>query len=55
VIETTGLADPARIVHTLMTVDAIARRYRLDGVVATIDLTSAEATPQLTQSTPAIG
>ena len=44
VIETTGLADPAPIIHTLMTVDAIARRYRLDGVVTTIDLTSAEAT-----------
>ena len=44
VIETTGLADPAPIIHTLMTVDAIARRYRLDGVVAAIDLTSAEAT-----------
>ncbi|MEA3641394.1 MAG: GTP-binding protein [Lamprobacter sp.] len=43
-IETTGLADPAPIIHTLMTVDAIARRYRLDGVVTTIDLTSAEAT-----------
>lgn len=44
VIETTGLADPAPIIHTLMSVGAIARRYRLDGVVATIDLTSAEAT-----------
>ncbi|MBK5930433.1 CobW family GTP-binding protein [Halochromatium salexigens] len=44
VIETTGVADPAPIIHTLMSVGAIARRYRLDGVVATIDLTSAEAT-----------
>ncbi|NBC47179.1 MAG: GTP-binding protein [Gammaproteobacteria bacterium] len=44
VIETTGLADPAPIIHTLMSVGAIARRYRLDGVVATIDLTSAETT-----------
>ncbi|WP_462322108.1 CobW family GTP-binding protein [Halochromatium sp.] len=44
VIETTGLADPAPIIHTLMSVGAIARRYRLDGVVTTIDLTSAEAT-----------
>ena len=44
VIETTGLADPAPIIHTLMTVGAIARRYRLDGVVTVIDLTSAEAT-----------
>lgn len=37
VIETTGLADPAPILHTLMTEPAITRRYRLDGVVATID------------------
>ncbi|MEM7422327.1 MAG: GTP-binding protein [Pseudomonadota bacterium] len=37
VIETTGLADPAPILHTLMTEPAIARRYRLDGVIATID------------------
>lgn len=41
VIETTGLADPAPIIHTLMTVDVIARRYRLDGVVTTLDLTNA--------------
>ncbi len=37
VIETTGLADPAPILHTLMTDPAVARRYRLDGVIATID------------------
>lgn len=37
-IETTGLADPAPIVHTLMTHPQIARRYRLDGILATIDL-----------------
>ena len=37
VIETTGLADPAPILHTLMTDPAITRRYRLDGVIATID------------------
>ncbi|WP_295882668.1 GTP-binding protein [uncultured Thiohalocapsa sp.] len=41
VIETTGLADPAPIIHTLMTVDVIARRYRLDGIVTTLDLTNA--------------
>jgi len=38
VIETTGLADPAPIIQTLMTQPSIARRYRLDGVVATLDL-----------------
>ena len=41
IIETTGLADPAPIIHTLMTVDALVRRYRLDGVVTTLDLTNA--------------
>jgi G3E family GTPase len=37
VIETTGLADPAPIIHTLMTDPMIASRYKLDGIVATID------------------
>ncbi|KPF88220.1 ATP-binding protein [alpha proteobacterium AAP38] len=37
VIETTGLADPAPILHTLMTDPLIASRFRLDGVVTTID------------------
>ena len=37
VIETTGLADPAPILHTLMTEPAVARRYRLDGVMSTVD------------------
>lgn len=37
VIETTGLADPAPILHTLMTDPVITARYRLDGVVTTVD------------------
>jgi dihydroorotase len=37
VIETTGLADPAPILHTLMTEPIIAARYMLDGVVTTVD------------------
>jgi G3E family GTPase len=37
-IETTGLADPAPIIHTLMSHPQIARRYRLDGIVTTVDL-----------------
>lgn len=37
VIETTGLADPAPILHTLMTDPLIASRFRLDGVVSTVD------------------
>jgi G3E family GTPase len=37
VIETTGLADPAPIIHTLMTDPLLASRYRLDGIVTTVD------------------
>ncbi len=37
VIETTGLADPAPILHTLMTDPVISSRYRLDGVISTVD------------------
>ena len=39
-IETTGLADPAPIIHTLMTDAKIAPMYRLDGIVTTIDMAS---------------
>lgn len=37
VIETTGLADPAPILHTLMNDPILARDYRLDGVIAVVD------------------
>ena len=37
VIETTGLADPAPILHTLMNDPLICARYRLDGVLTTVD------------------
>jgi len=37
VIETTGLADPAPIVQTFFADDAIARDYRLDGIVTVVD------------------
>jgi G3E family GTPase len=43
-IETTGLADPAPIIHTLMTDPLVAARYRLDGVVTTVDALNAAAT-----------
>jgi G3E family GTPase len=36
VIETTGLADPAPVIQTLMTLP-VARRYRLANVVTTVD------------------
>jgi G3E family GTPase len=41
VIETTGLADPAPILHTLMDDPILAAYYRLDGVVATVDAVNA--------------
>jgi len=41
VIETTGLADPAPILHTLMDDPVLAAYYRLDGVVATVDAVNA--------------
>jgi G3E family GTPase len=44
VIETTGLADPAPILHTLMTDSAIVGRYGIDGVVTTVDAASGAAT-----------
>lgn len=37
VIETTGLADPAPIIHTLMTDPTVGPRYRLDGIVTVVD------------------
>ncbi len=37
VVETTGLADPAPIIHTLMTDPLLAARFRLDGVISTVD------------------
>ncbi|MGH7055658.1 MAG: CobW family GTP-binding protein [Stellaceae bacterium] len=44
VIETTGLADPAPILHTLMSDPLIAARYALDGVVTTVDAKNGAAT-----------
>ncbi len=41
VIETTGLADPAPILHTLMSDPVLLRRFRLDGVVTLVDATNA--------------
>jgi len=43
VIETTGLADPAPILHTLIDDPVLAAYYRLDGVIATIDAVNADA------------
>ena len=43
-IETTGLADPASILHTLMTEPIVAARYMLDGVVTTVDAVNGAGT-----------
>ena len=43
-IETTGLADPAPILHSLMTDPIVAARYMLDGVVTTVDAVNGAAT-----------
>ncbi len=43
-IETTGLADPAPIIYTLMADPQITSHYRLDGIVATIDMATGNQT-----------
>ncbi len=42
VIETTGLADPTPIIHTLLTDPSLSPVFELAGLVATIDATHAE-------------
>src|SRR5438067_9255849 len=37
VIETTGLADPAPVLHALISDPIVAARYMIDGVVTTVD------------------
>jgi G3E family GTPase len=44
VIETTGLADPAPILHTLMGDPGVLRHYRLDGIVTVVDAVNGSAT-----------
>jgi len=41
VIETTGLADPVPVMHTLMMDPDVEQLYRLDGVIATVDAATA--------------
>lgn len=43
-IETTGLADPAPIIHTLITDGLLGQEFRLDGVIATVDAATGSAT-----------
>jgi G3E family GTPase len=42
-LETTGLADPAPVLHTLMSHPYLLLRYRLDGVVAAVDAVNGDA------------
>ena len=41
IIETTGLADPAPVIYTLMEDFFVADRFRIDGVVTVVDATHA--------------
>ncbi len=43
-IETTGLADPAPVLHVLMTHPYLVMRYRLDGIVTVVDAVNGAAT-----------
>lgn len=44
VVETTGLADPAPILHTMMADPVVAARHPLAGVITTIDAVNGAAT-----------
>jgi G3E family GTPase len=44
VIETTGLADPASVLHTVMAHPYLVQRYRLDGLVTAADAVNGEGT-----------
>lgn len=44
IVETTGLADPAPILFTLMSHPYLVLRYRLDGVVTVVDAVNGDAT-----------
>ena len=43
-LETTGLADPAPVLHTAMSHPYLVLRYRLDGVITVADAAAGEAT-----------
>jgi len=44
IIETTGLADPAPVLHTVMLHPYLMLRFRLDGVITLIDAVNGSAT-----------
>jgi len=43
-LETTGLADPAPVLHTMMSHPYLLLRYRLNGVVTVVDAVNGQAT-----------
>lgn len=43
VVETTGLADPAPVIHTLMTEERLSHRFTLGGVITTVDIVTADS------------
>ena len=43
-IETTGLADPAPVLHTVMAHPYLMLRFRVDGVVTLVDTANGNAT-----------
>ena len=47
IIETTGLADPVPIIHTLISSMDLQRIYTLDGVITVVDATNGEKTLDL--------
>ncbi|TVR97233.1 MAG: GTP-binding protein [Rhodospirillales bacterium] len=44
IVETTGLADPAPVIHTLMGDPRLARRYSLGGIITTVDAVTGAGT-----------
>jgi G3E family GTPase len=44
IIETTGLADPAPVLHVLMTHPYLVLRFRLDGIITVVDAVNGGAT-----------
>jgi G3E family GTPase len=44
IVETTGLADPASVLHVVMTQPFLLQHYRLDGVVTAVDAVNGMAT-----------
>lgn len=44
IVETTGLADPAPVLHAIMGHPVLVQNYRLDGVITAVDAVNGDAT-----------